>query len=292
MIVNFFFLILQGFYDEVSNPMLIDVELNYPENEISDLTTNSFKHFYDGSEIVVAGRFVDNNQNHLSVDVRGEGVSMDFFDLCKISECIFYLHSNEQKCHVNVGTGLCSVVYTSKLPRNNGTKFLIQCWQFPGQVLCRTRLVFNFIRFSGLKVLIFGKFWQSLAAYGTKNTLTPNRLTTPCHTLHSKMLSKQLRLSKNNNTYLESTLKGSGLILPLNNSWKNGNYIWSNTLTLDPLHPLTPAASKMWSWHSHPTELPMGKHKNQWEIHQPILLPSLSILVSGCKLNNFKLLQV
>ncbi|NXS29691.1 ITIH3 inhibitor, partial [Pomatostomus ruficeps] len=66
---------LQGFYDEVSNPMLIDVELNYPENEISDLTTNSFKHFYDGSEIVVAGRFIDSNQNHLSVDVRGEGAT-------------------------------------------------------------------------------------------------------------------------------------------------------------------------------------------------------------------------
>uniref|UniRef100_A0A8C3KA51 Inter-alpha-trypsin inhibitor heavy chain H3 n=1 Tax=Calidris pygmaea TaxID=425635 RepID=A0A8C3KA51_9CHAR len=72
---------LQGFYDEVSNPMLTDVELNYPENEISDLTRNSFKHFYDGSEIVVAGRFIDNNQNSLTVDVRGEGVSMDFFDL-------------------------------------------------------------------------------------------------------------------------------------------------------------------------------------------------------------------
>ncbi|NXU83286.1 ITIH3 inhibitor, partial [Xiphorhynchus elegans] len=66
---------LQGFYDEVANPMLTDVELNYPENEISDLTTNSFKHFYDGSEIVVAGRFVDSNQNHLTVDVRGEGAN-------------------------------------------------------------------------------------------------------------------------------------------------------------------------------------------------------------------------
>ncbi|GAB0194637.1 inter-alpha-trypsin inhibitor heavy chain H3-like [Grus japonensis] len=64
---------LQGFYDEVSNPMLTDVELNYPENEISDLTKNSFKHFYDGSEIVVAGRFIDSNQNSLTVDVRGEG---------------------------------------------------------------------------------------------------------------------------------------------------------------------------------------------------------------------------
>ncbi|NWV81504.1 ITIH3 inhibitor, partial [Dasyornis broadbenti] len=66
---------LQGFYDEVSNPMLIDVELNYPENEISDLTSNRFKHFYDGSEIVVAGRFVDSNQNLLTVDVRGEGAN-------------------------------------------------------------------------------------------------------------------------------------------------------------------------------------------------------------------------
>ncbi|XP_040446099.1 inter-alpha-trypsin inhibitor heavy chain H3-like isoform X2 [Falco naumanni] len=66
---------LQGFYDEVSNPMLTDVELNYPENEISDLTKNSFKHFYDGSEIVVAGRFIDNNQNYLAVDVRGEGAN-------------------------------------------------------------------------------------------------------------------------------------------------------------------------------------------------------------------------
>uniref|UniRef100_A0A8B9D6M5 Inter-alpha-trypsin inhibitor heavy chain H3 n=1 Tax=Anser cygnoides TaxID=8845 RepID=A0A8B9D6M5_ANSCY len=59
---------LQGFYDEVSNPMLMDVELHYPENEISGLTKNSFKHFYDGSEIVVAGRFVDINQNRLTAN--------------------------------------------------------------------------------------------------------------------------------------------------------------------------------------------------------------------------------
>ncbi|NXN16697.1 ITIH3 inhibitor, partial [Indicator maculatus] len=66
---------LQGFYDEVSNPILTDVELNYPENEISDLTKNSFKHFYDGSEIVVAGRFIDSHQNSLTVDVIGEGAN-------------------------------------------------------------------------------------------------------------------------------------------------------------------------------------------------------------------------
>lgn len=64
--------------------MLTDVELNYPENEISDLTRNRFKHFYGGSEIVVAGRLIDNNQNHLTADVRGEGVSVDLFDLHEV----------------------------------------------------------------------------------------------------------------------------------------------------------------------------------------------------------------
>lgn len=258
----FFFSILQGFYDEVSNPMLIDVELNYPENEISDLTTNSFKHFYDGSEIVVAGRFVDSNQNHLSVDVRGEGVSMDFFDFCKlhkISECFFCLHCDEQKCHVNVKNWVmfCSVYLLNsqeqwdKIPHTTLAIF----W-------CRTRLVFNSIRFSGVKALIFGKFCQCLATCNTENILTPNRLMMPCRTLHSKMLSKQLRLSKNNNTFLESTLKGSGLILPLNNSWKNGNYIWNNyswnnTLALNPSHPLT------LQFLGCEAEVRMGKHKNQ-----------------------------
>lgn len=68
--------------------MLMDVELNYPENEITDVTKNSFKHFYDGSEIVVAGRLRDINQNSLTVDVKGEGVSMDFFDYFLVPQSI------------------------------------------------------------------------------------------------------------------------------------------------------------------------------------------------------------
>ncbi|XP_025062555.1 inter-alpha-trypsin inhibitor heavy chain H3 isoform X2 [Alligator sinensis] len=68
---------LQGFYDEVSNPMLSDVELNYPENSVSDLTNNNFKHLYDGSEIVVAGRIVDNDLNSLTADVKAQGADND-----------------------------------------------------------------------------------------------------------------------------------------------------------------------------------------------------------------------
>ncbi|XP_078065929.1 inter-alpha-trypsin inhibitor heavy chain H3-like isoform X2 [Mustelus asterias] len=47
---------LQGFYNEVANPLLLDVEMQYQENAISELTEVNFRQYYDGSEIVVAGK--------------------------------------------------------------------------------------------------------------------------------------------------------------------------------------------------------------------------------------------
>ncbi|XP_032066901.1 inter-alpha-trypsin inhibitor heavy chain H3-like isoform X2 [Thamnophis elegans] len=64
---------LQGFYDEVANPLLTEVELGYKDNAISDLTQNSFKHYYDGSEIVVAGRITDNDMNSITAEVKAQG---------------------------------------------------------------------------------------------------------------------------------------------------------------------------------------------------------------------------
>uniref|UniRef100_A0A8D0G943 Inter-alpha-trypsin inhibitor heavy chain 3 n=1 Tax=Sphenodon punctatus TaxID=8508 RepID=A0A8D0G943_SPHPU len=68
---------LQDFYEEVANPMLAEVELQYPENVISDLTQNNFKHFYDGTEIVVAGRITDNDLNSLTANVKAQGANDD-----------------------------------------------------------------------------------------------------------------------------------------------------------------------------------------------------------------------
>ncbi|XP_052046589.1 inter-alpha-trypsin inhibitor heavy chain H3 [Apodemus sylvaticus] len=68
---------LQGFYEEVANPLLTNVEVEYPENAILDLTRNSYPHFYDGSEIVVAGRLVDRNVNNFKADVKGHGALND-----------------------------------------------------------------------------------------------------------------------------------------------------------------------------------------------------------------------
>ncbi|XP_045153352.1 inter-alpha-trypsin inhibitor heavy chain H3 [Echinops telfairi] len=68
---------LQGFYEEVANPLLMGVEMEYPENAIQDLTQNNYKNFYDGSEIVVAGRLLDQDLNSFKADVKGHGAVND-----------------------------------------------------------------------------------------------------------------------------------------------------------------------------------------------------------------------
>ncbi|KAM7040755.1 inter-alpha-trypsin inhibitor heavy chain H4-like isoform 1-T1 [Acridotheres tristis] len=50
---------LQGFYQEVATPILMQIEMQYPENSIEGLTKNNFKLFFEGSEIIVSGKISD-----------------------------------------------------------------------------------------------------------------------------------------------------------------------------------------------------------------------------------------
>ncbi|KAI4899131.1 hypothetical protein NFI96_029650, partial [Prochilodus magdalenae] len=58
---------LQGFYEEVATPLLTDVELNYIG--AGNLTQTSFSHYYNGSEIVVAGQITDNSLENFKTEV-------------------------------------------------------------------------------------------------------------------------------------------------------------------------------------------------------------------------------
>ncbi|CAJ1051410.1 inter-alpha-trypsin inhibitor heavy chain H3-like [Xyrichtys novacula] len=69
---------LQGFYEEVSSPLLLEVDLRYPDNAVDSLTTNHFNQLFNGSEIVVAGRLMDNDLNNFLVEVYGQGIEEDF----------------------------------------------------------------------------------------------------------------------------------------------------------------------------------------------------------------------
>ncbi|XP_076012866.1 inter-alpha-trypsin inhibitor heavy chain H3-like [Genypterus blacodes] len=50
---------LKGFYKEVATPLLLDVTMIYSGG--TNLTQTNFSHYYNGSEIVVAGQITDNN---------------------------------------------------------------------------------------------------------------------------------------------------------------------------------------------------------------------------------------
>ncbi|NXY21460.1 ITIH4 inhibitor, partial [Atrichornis clamosus] len=47
---------LQGFYQEVATPILMNIEMQYPENAVEELTKNNFNLFFEGSEIIVSGK--------------------------------------------------------------------------------------------------------------------------------------------------------------------------------------------------------------------------------------------
>lgn len=47
---------LKKFYNQVSTPLLRNVQFNYPQSSVTDVTQNSFHNYFGGSEIVVAGK--------------------------------------------------------------------------------------------------------------------------------------------------------------------------------------------------------------------------------------------
>uniref|UniRef100_A0A8C3PRA8 Inter-alpha-trypsin inhibitor heavy chain 4 n=1 Tax=Calidris pygmaea TaxID=425635 RepID=A0A8C3PRA8_9CHAR len=64
---------LQGFYQEVATPILMQIEMQYPENAVEGLTKNNFKLFFEGSEIIVSGK-ISNELDLLPVEIKAQSV--------------------------------------------------------------------------------------------------------------------------------------------------------------------------------------------------------------------------
>lgn len=65
---------LQGFYDEVSSPLLLDVDLRYPDNAVDFLTKNHYSQLFNGSEIVVSGQLMNSDPGNFVAEVFAKGV--------------------------------------------------------------------------------------------------------------------------------------------------------------------------------------------------------------------------
>ncbi|NXI39448.1 ITIH4 inhibitor, partial [Galbula dea] len=62
---------LQGFYQEVATPILMKIQMQYPENAVEGLTKNNFKLFFEGSEIIVSGK-ISKELDLLPVEIKAQ----------------------------------------------------------------------------------------------------------------------------------------------------------------------------------------------------------------------------
>ncbi|XP_068162661.1 inter-alpha-trypsin inhibitor heavy chain H5 [Antennarius striatus] len=60
---------LKGFYDEIGTPLLSDIRINYTSNSVEYVTQHLFTNYFNGSEIVIAGKLTNESAESLHVQV-------------------------------------------------------------------------------------------------------------------------------------------------------------------------------------------------------------------------------
>ncbi|XP_051856121.1 inter-alpha-trypsin inhibitor heavy chain H5 isoform X1 [Antechinus flavipes] len=60
---------LIGFYDEIRTPLLSDIRIDYPPGSVERVTQTLFPNYFNGSEIIIAGKLADSQLDNLHVEV-------------------------------------------------------------------------------------------------------------------------------------------------------------------------------------------------------------------------------
>uniref|UniRef100_A0A671LIK0 Inter-alpha-trypsin inhibitor heavy chain H5-like n=1 Tax=Sinocyclocheilus anshuiensis TaxID=1608454 RepID=A0A671LIK0_9TELE len=60
---------LKGFYDEIGTPLLSDIRVEYSEDAVEYITQNLFTNYFNGSELIVAGKLTNHSSDSLHVQV-------------------------------------------------------------------------------------------------------------------------------------------------------------------------------------------------------------------------------
>ncbi|XP_062066931.1 inter-alpha-trypsin inhibitor heavy chain H5 [Lepus europaeus] len=60
---------LIGFYDEIRTPLLSDIRMDYPPGLVEQATKTLFPNYFNGSEIIIAGKLADKKLDQLHVEV-------------------------------------------------------------------------------------------------------------------------------------------------------------------------------------------------------------------------------
>ncbi|XP_043944296.1 inter-alpha-trypsin inhibitor heavy chain H5 isoform X2 [Protopterus annectens] len=62
-------LLLKGFYDQIGTPVLSDIEIGYSKRRAAYTTQNVYANYFNGSEIVIAGKLLNTSSSDLHVQV-------------------------------------------------------------------------------------------------------------------------------------------------------------------------------------------------------------------------------
>ncbi|KAK5876672.1 hypothetical protein CesoFtcFv8_026004 [Champsocephalus esox] len=68
---------LRAFYSQVSSPLLRMIQVQFPEDSVSDITQNRFDKYFSGSELVVAGKVKPSESNTLTSFTTARAARMD-----------------------------------------------------------------------------------------------------------------------------------------------------------------------------------------------------------------------
>ncbi|XP_044042160.1 inter-alpha-trypsin inhibitor heavy chain H5 [Siniperca chuatsi] len=60
---------LKGFYDEIGTPLLSDIRINYTEDAVQYVTQHLFTNYFNGSEIIIAGKLTNQSAESLHIQV-------------------------------------------------------------------------------------------------------------------------------------------------------------------------------------------------------------------------------
>ncbi|KAK6176956.1 hypothetical protein SNE40_015157 [Patella caerulea] len=62
---------IKGFYDEVSTSMITDLNFDYLDESVEGVTDSDFSNYFNGSEILVAGKLLNGSLESLPIHIRG-----------------------------------------------------------------------------------------------------------------------------------------------------------------------------------------------------------------------------
>ncbi|XP_040006607.1 inter-alpha-trypsin inhibitor heavy chain H5 [Xiphias gladius] len=110
---------LKGFYDEIGTPLLSDIRINYTQDSVQYVTQHLFTNYFNGSEIVIAGKLTNQSAESLHVQVTASNN-----DKSIVLETDVPLQHRQIETEKNVKAATAAMASGAKAPGSGGAQAL------------------------------------------------------------------------------------------------------------------------------------------------------------------------